>query len=212
MVPASDLLAFVAAAFVIIVVPGPGVLFTIGRALTLGRRAALLSVLGHAAGVYVALVLVAVGLGTLLSASALALTVVKFAGALYLMYLGIQAIRQRSALRAALGAPIEAAPHARVLRQSAIVGLTNPKAIVFFSAVLPHFADPAAGSMSWQFLLLGTVFLAIALVSDSAWALLAASARSWFARSPRRLEAVGGAGGVMIFGVGASVALTGSGD
>ncbi|MGY5311049.1 LysE family translocator [Nocardia gipuzkoensis] len=212
MVPASNLLAFVAAAVVIIVVPGPGVLFTVGRALTLGRRAALLSVLGHAAGVYAALVLVAIGLGTLLTASALALTVVKFAGALYLMYLGIQAIRQRSALREALGAPVEPTPNARVLRQSAIVGLTNPKAIVFFSAVLPHFADQAAGSLSWQFLLLGTVFLAIALVSDSAWALLAASARSWFAKSPRRLEAVGGAGGVMILGVGASVALTGSGD
>jgi threonine/homoserine/homoserine lactone efflux protein len=110
------------------------------------------------------------------------------------------------------GATVEPTPNARVLRQSAIVGLTNPKAIVFFSAVLPHFADPAAGSLSWQFLLLGTVFLAIALVSDSAWALLASSARSWFARSPRRLEAVGGAGGMMIFGVGASVALTGSGD
>ncbi|MGK8487496.1 LysE family translocator [Nocardia asiatica] len=212
MVPASNLLAFVAAAVVIIVVPGPGVLFTVGRALTLGRRAALLSVLGHAAGVYAALVLVAIGLGALLTASALALTVVKFAGALYLMYLGIQAIRQRSALREALGASIEPTPNARVLRQSAIVGLTNPKAIVFFSAVLPHFADPASGALSWQFLLLGTVFLAIALVSDSAWALLAASARSWFARSPRRLEAVGGAGGAMIFGVGASVALTGSGD
>ncbi|MBF6298524.1 LysE family translocator [Nocardia amamiensis] len=212
MVPASNLLAFIAAAVVIIVVPGPGVLFTVGRALTLGRRAALFSVLGHAAGVYVALVLVAIGLGALLTASALALTVVKFAGAVYLMYLGIQAVRQRGALQAALGAPVEPATNARVLRQSAIVGLTNPKAIVFFSAVLPHFADPAGGSLSWQFLLLGTVFLAIALVSDSAWALLAASARSWFARSPRRLEAVGGAGGVMIFGVGASVALTGSAD
>ncbi|MGQ4600258.1 LysE family transporter [Nocardia sp. R6R-6] len=212
MVPASNLLAFVVAAIIIIVVPGPGVLFTVGRALTLGRRAALLSVLGHSVGIYVALVLVAIGLGALLTASALALAVVKFAGALYLMYLGIQAIRRRGALRAALGATIEPTSDARVLRQSAIVGLTNPKAIVFFSAVLPHFADPSAGSLSWQFLLLGTVFLGIALVSDSAWALLAASARSWFARSPRRLEAVGGAGGVMIFGVGASVALTGSAD
>lgn len=142
MVPASNLLAFTAAAIVIIVVPGPGVLFTVGRALTLGRRAALLSVLGHTAGVYVALVLVAIGLGTLLAASALALTVVKFAGALYLIYLGIQAIRERKALRAALVAAIEPTSHTRVLRQSAFVGLTNPKAIVFFSAVLPHFADP----------------------------------------------------------------------
>lgn len=211
MVPASNLLAFSIASFVIIVIPGPGVLFTIGRALALGRRAALVSVLGHAAGVFIALLLVSVGLGTLLAASALALTVVKLAGALYLMYLGVQAIRERKALRAALNAQIDPAD-AKVFRQSVLVGLTNPKAIVFFSAVLPHFAEPSAGSLPLQFLILGTIFLAIALVSDSAWGLLAASARTWFARSPQRLEAVGGAGGAMIFGLGASVALSGSAD
>jgi threonine/homoserine/homoserine lactone efflux protein len=212
MVPASNLLAFIAASLVIIVIPGPGVLFTIGRALALGRRAALVSVLGHAAGVYVALLGVAVGLGTLLAASALALTVVKFAGAIYLMYLGIQAIRERKALREALHVKIETASDAKVFRQSILVGLTNPKAIVFFSAVLPHFADPSAGSLPLQFLILGSIFLVIALVSDSAWGMLAASARGWFARSPQRLEAVGGAGGAMIFGLGASVALSGTAD
>jgi len=212
MVPASNLLAFVAAAFVIIVVPGPGVLFTIGRALTLGRRAALLSVLGHAVGVYLALVLVALGLGTLLMASSFALTAVKFAGALYLMYLGVQAIRDRRSLRDALGARVEPTPDSRVLRQSLIVGVTNPKAIVFFAAILPHFVETSAGPLPWQFLVLGTVFMAIALVSDSMWALLASSARDWFARSPRRLEAVGATGGVIIVGLGASVALSGSAD
>ncbi|MEV2223153.1 LysE family translocator [Nocardia vinacea] len=211
MVPTSNLLAFIAASIVIIVIPGPGVLFTIGRALALGRRAALVSVFGHSAGVFIALLLVSVGLGTLLAASALALTVVKFAGALYLMYLGIQAIRERKALRAALNAQLDPAD-AKVFRQSVFVGLTNPKAIVFFSAVLPHFAEPSAGSLQLQFLILGSIFLAIALVSDSAWGLLAASARTWFARSPQRLEAVGGAGGAMIFGLGASVALSGSAD
>ncbi|WP_433624963.1 LysE family translocator [Nocardia sp. CA-120079] len=211
MVPASNLLAFTAASIVIIVIPGPGVLFTIGRALALGRRAALVSVFGHSVGVFIALLLVSVGLGTLLAASALALTVVKFAGALYLMYLGIQAIRERKTLRAALNAQIDPAD-AKVFRQSVFVGLTNPKAIVFFSAVLPHFAEPAAGSLQLQFLILGSIFLAIALISDSAWGLLAASARTWFARSPQRLEAVGGAGGAMIFGLGASVALSGSAD
>ncbi|MFI6997503.1 LysE family translocator [Nocardia sp. NPDC050175] len=212
MVPTSNLLAFLAAATVLIIVPGPGVLFTIGRALTLGRRAALLSVAGHCAGVFVALLLVAVGLGTLLMASSLALTVIKFAGALYLMYIGVQAFRERKSLLDALGAKVEPAPDAKVLRQSVLVGLTNPKAIIFFAAILPHFADPAAGSLPLQFLILGSIFLAVALVSDSAWALLASSARTWFARSPRRLAAVGGAGGMMIFGLGASVALTGSTD
>ncbi|PXX66792.1 threonine/homoserine/homoserine lactone efflux protein [Nocardia tenerifensis] len=210
MVPMSNLLAFAAAATVLIIVPGPGVLFTIGRALTLGRRAALLSVAGHSLGVFVVLLLVSIGLGTLLMASALALTVIKFAGALYLIYIGVQAIRERKSLRDALGTQVEVVPNSRVLRQSVLVGLTNPKAIVFFAAILPNFADPAAGPLQLQFLILGSLFLAIAVVSDSAWALLAASARSWFARSPRRLEAVGGAGGMMIVGLGASVALTGS--
>ncbi|MEV0250416.1 LysE family translocator [Nocardia sp. NPDC050712] len=208
MVPVGNLLAFSVAAFVIIVVPGPGVLFAIGRALALGRRAALLSVLGHAVGVFVSLLLVAVGLGTILTASALALTIVKFAGALYLIYLGIQAIRDRKSLRAALQVRTE--QDTRVIRQGIIVGLTNPKAVIFFSAVLPHFIDPAAGSYVVQLLILGCVFLAIAVVSDSAWALGAAAARGWFARSPRRLEAVGATGGAMIVGLGASVALSGA--
>ncbi|MEV6274124.1 LysE family translocator [Nocardia sp. NPDC051832] len=210
MVPVANLLAFSAAALVIIVVPGPGVLFAIGRALALGRRAALLSVLGHAVGVLVSLLLVAIGLGTILTASALALTIVKFTGALYLIYLGIQAIRDRKSLREALHVQAPAGQDTKVIRQGIIVGLTNPKAVIFFSAVLPHFIDPAAGAYVAQLLILGGVFLAIALVSDSAWALGAAAARNWFARSPRRLEAVGATGGAMIVGLGASVALSGA--
>lgn len=208
----TNLLAFMAAATLIVVIPGPGVLFTVGRALALGRRAALISAVGHCAGVLICLIFVAIGLGTLLAASSLALTVVKFAGALYLVYLGVQAIRERKALRDALGANVDTGADVRVFRQSVLVGVTNPKGIVFFSAVLPHFVDPATGSLPLQFVVLGTAFLAIALVSDSAWALLAASARNWFAKSPRRLEAVGGAGGAMIVGLGASVALSGTAD
>ncbi|MEU4314290.1 LysE family translocator [Nocardia sp. NPDC024068] len=207
MVPTANLLAFVIAATLLIIVPGPGVLFTIGRALTLGRRAALISVLGHTLGVQIALLFVAVGLGAVLAASATAMAIVKVAGALYLIHLGVQAIRERKALREVLGAPAPPASGSRVFRQSVVVGVTNPKAIVFFAAVLPHFTDAASGSIPLQLLVLGWVFLVIALVSDSAWALLAAAARDWFARSPKRLEAVGGAGGALIVGLGASVAV-----
>lgn len=210
MVPAANLLAFFVAATVLIVIPGPGVLFVIGRALTNGRRAALLSVLGHSLGVLVVLVFVALGLGAIVAASAIALNVVKLVGALYLMYLGVQAIRERRSLREALGANPEPAKQGKLLRQAVLVGLSNPKSIIFFSAVLPQFVDPASGSVPVQILVLGLIFLAIALVSDSAWGLAAGSARSWFARSPKRLEAVGGAGGVMIFGLGASVAVSGT--
>ena len=88
--------------------------------------------------------------------------------------------------------------------------MTNPKTIVFFAAVLPQFAEPAAGSVPVQFLILGVVFQAIAVASYSIWVLLAGRERTWFARSPKRLEAVGGVGGLMIIGVGASVAVSGS--
>ncbi len=205
------MLAFLVAATVLIVIPGPGVLFTIGRALTDGRRAALMSVVAHACGVQVVLILVAVGLGAVVAASSVALTVVKFAGALYLIYIGVQAIRERRSLGEALESR-RPARSSRLFRQGFVVGVTNPKAIIFFSAVLPQFVDPASGAIPWQMLELGGLFMLIALVSDSLWALLAGTARNWFARSPRRLEAVGGAGGAMIIGLGASVAVSGNGN
>ncbi|MET8422797.1 LysE family translocator [Nocardia sp. NPDC004860] len=210
MIPAANMLAFLVASIVIVIIPGPGVLFVIGRALTYGRRAALLSVLGHSAGVMVILGLVAAGLGAILAASAIALSIVKLAGALYLIYLGIQAVRERRSLREAFEAKVEPMENGRVLRQAVLVGLTNPKAIIFFSAVLPQFVAPRAGAVPVQMLILGGLFLVVALISDSVYALLAGTARNWFARSPRRLEVVGGAGGVMIIGLGASVAVSGS--
>ncbi|MGW5108319.1 LysE family translocator [Nocardia sp. NPDC004123] len=212
MIPAANMLAFLVASIVIVIIPGPGVLFVIGRALTYGRRAALLSVLGHSAGVMVVLGMVAAGLGAILAASAIALSIVKLAGALYLIYLGIQAVRERRSLREAFEAKVEPMENGRVLRQAVLVGLTNPKAIIFFSAVLPQFVAPKAGAVPVQMLILGGLFLVVALISDSVYALLAGTARNWFARSPKRLEVIGGAGGVMIIGLGASVAVSGSGN
>jgi len=163
-------------------------------------------------GVQAMVVFVAAGMGTLVAASAVALTVIKIGGGLYLIYIGAQAIRQRRSLRAALEAKTGAQPasYRRVFRQGFVVGVTNPKAIIFFSAVLPQFVDRTSGSVPLQMLVLGSLFLAVALVCDSAWALLAGTARDWFARSPRRLEAVGGAGGVMIIGLGTSVVVSGA--
>lgn len=210
MVSIGHLLAFAAAAFVLIVIPGPSVLFAVGRALALGRRPALLTVLGNAAGTMVPLVAVSIGLGAVIAASAVALTVIKLVGALYLVFLGVQAIRHRKSLAAAMNVAVPQVSDRRALRQGFVVGMTNPKSIVFFAAVLPQFADPATGPVAAQFLILGVVFLVIAVVSDSSWALLAGTARTWFARSPKRLEAVGGVGGLMIIGVGATVAVSGS--
>ena len=121
-------------------------------------------------------------------------------------------MRHRRSLSAALDAPVVAQNARRMLRDGFIVGVSNPKSIVFFAAVLPQFADRSAGHVPVQLLLLGAVFMAIAVISDSIWAIAAGTARTWFARSPRRLEMIGGTGGLVMIGIGASLALTGRKD
>ncbi|QRP43786.1 LysE family translocator [Amycolatopsis sp. FDAARGOS 1241] len=214
MVTPAHLVAFAALTFLMVVVPGPSVLFTISRALTVGRRDALLTVLGNAAGVYTQVVAVAFGLGAVVTTSAAVFTAIKLAGALYLVYLGIQAIRKRRKLADAMAASVRTTPGRTlsVLRVGFVVGFANPKSIVFLAALLPQFVDPAAGSVPAQMLLLGICLPAIALATDSAWALVAGTARTWFARSPRRLELVGGTGGLVMIGLGATLAFTGRKD
>lgn len=210
MVPAPNLLAFALAALLLIAVPGPSVLFVIGRTLALGRRGGLLSVLGNAAGELLQIAAVALGVGAVLAQSVLLFSVVKFAGAAYLIYLGVQAIRHRGGGTTAAGAPHPTSTF-RILREGFIVGATNPKSIVFFVAVLPQFVDYPAGAIPVQLATLGALFLAIALVSDSGWALIAGKARRWFARSPRRIAVLGTTGGVMMIGLGGALALAGNG-
>ncbi|TDD55044.1 LysE family translocator [Kribbella antibiotica] len=208
---AHHLVAFAVTALVMIIVPGPSVLFIVGRALAVGRREAVLTLLGNTLGASVMLVLIALGLGTLIAASAMALTVVKLAGATYLIYLGVHAFRSRKSLAEAMAGTAMPSNSRRTVRQGFVVGVTNAKTAVFFAAVLPQFVDQGAGDPAWaQVLVLGLIFVTIALLSDSLWAVVAGTAREWFARSPRRLELVGGTGGVMIIGLGASIAVSGS--
>ena len=129
MVSAGQLLGFALASLVLIVIPGPGVLFVVGRALAHGRRTALATACGHAAGNYVVAACVAVGLGALLERSVTVFVVVKIAGALYLVWLGIHAIRQRKSLADAFAAAAEPREGWRALRDGALVGITNPKAV-----------------------------------------------------------------------------------
>ena len=206
----SQWLAFVIASALFIQVPGPSLLFTIGRALTVGRRDALLSVVGNAIGVTTQVMLVAVGLGAVVAASAEAYVVLKVCGAAYVIWLGIQAIRHRADARAALDAvdttAVVRASALRSLRVGFTVGLTNPKTIVFFVAFLPQFVNEPAGHTGLQLALLGIVFGVMAACSDSVWALAASRARDWFARRPTRLDKLGVAGGVMMIGLGATLA------
>jgi threonine/homoserine/homoserine lactone efflux protein len=197
----SQWLAFLVASILFIQVPGPSLLFTIGRALTVGRRDALLSVVGNGIGVTVQVLLVAVGLGAVVAASATAYTVIKVAGAAYVIWLGIQAIRHRGEARQALEAQV-AATSGHALRIGFVVGVTNPKTILFFVAFLPQFTNTAAGHVGVQMAVLGLVFGVMAICSDSIWALLASKARDWFARQPHRLDHLGAAGGTMMVGLG----------
>lgn len=208
MIAPHTLVTFAALALVIIVIPGPSVLFVIGRALHLGRGPALISVVGNAMGPVVHSALVALGVGALVATSAAAFTVLKIAGGLYLIWLGVQAIRHRGE-----GLAIEddepAAPSVRrLLTESFTVGVTNPKTLVFIAAVLPQFADPSRGSVAAQIMVLGLTFAALGILSDGLYVVVAAGARSWFVRSPRRLAGVRATGGGMIAVLGAVVLAT----
>ncbi|MFF2184796.1 LysE family translocator [Streptomyces sp. NPDC058155] len=208
--PTPDrLLAFAAMSFLLIVIPGPSVLFVVGRALAQGRRAALTTVAGNTLGAYVLVVGVAFGVGAVVERSVVAFTALKLVGAAYLIYLGIKAIRRRGALHASFGGDAPARSDLRTFWEGFAVGVANPKTIVFFAAVLPQFVDPGQGHVTLQMLLLGLVFNVIAVACDSVWGLAAATARGWFARSPRRLAMVGGAGGFAMIGLGVTVATTG---
>ncbi len=209
---ADRLLAFAAMSFLLIVIPGPSVLFVIGRALSQGRRAALASVVGNMLGANLLVAAVAFGVGALVERSATAFTALKLAGAAYLVYLGVKAWRQRGAQAPVAVDGGAARGSLRTVWEGFGVGVANPKTIVFFAAVLPQFVDPAQGHVVGQMLLLGLIFTGIALASDSVWGLSASAARNWFARSPRRIATVGRVGGLSMIGLGVSVALTGRKD
>jgi threonine/homoserine/homoserine lactone efflux protein len=206
----SQWLTFLIASILFIQVPGPSLLFTIGRALTVGRRDALLSVVGNALGVVGQVLLVALGLGALVAASATLYTVVKICGATYVCWLGVQAIRNRADARIAMQQARAAVPRSRnrSVLTGLTVGLTNPKTLIFFVAFLPQFIDREAGRAGLQLAALGVVFGLLACCSDSLWALAAGRARDWFARTPERLDGLGVAGGVMMIGLGATLLAT----
>jgi threonine/homoserine/homoserine lactone efflux protein len=205
----GQLLGFTVAAMVMIVIPGPGVLFVVGRALSHGRRTAMATAVGHAAGNYVVAAAVSVGLGEILQRSAVAFVVVKVAGAAYLAWLGIQAIRHRKSLADAFAAAAAPREGWRALRDGVVVGITNPKSYILFGAILPQFVNRGAGDVVGQMLLLSLVAVLLGGVSDCAWGFAASAVRNWFASSPRRFELVGGAGGLAMIGVGVTVAITG---
>lgn len=202
MLDTASLVSFLLVALVVIVVPGPSVVFVIGRAMILGTRGAVLSVFGNAAGVGLQIIAVALGVGSLVYASPLVFGVVKVLGAAFLVYLGVQGIVHRKQFSQTLDTGAKTSTR-RVLADSFLVGITNAKTLVFFIATFPLFVNPARGSVILQMLILGGAFFVIGITSDVIWAVAAGHARKWLAHSSERLEWVRLVGGVALVGLGA---------
>ncbi|MDT0470189.1 LysE family translocator [Streptomyces gibsoniae] len=203
-----QLLAFCALSAFIAVLPGPNVLFVVGRALAHGRRAAVGSVIGNAIGGYALVVVVALGLGTVVERSAPVYSVIKLGGAAYLIFLGVKAVRARPvAPKVTCGVQVTAKALWHTVWEGTIVGATNPKSIVFLTAVLPQFVDRDSGHVIGQMLLLGLVGTLLALSCDCVWGLTASATRDWFGRSPRRLAFADRAGGAAMIVLGLKLAL-----
>jgi threonine/homoserine/homoserine lactone efflux protein len=211
MISADQTLAFGLASFLIVVIPGPSVLFVVGRALAYGRRTALASAVGNDIGTFVLATAVALGIGSVVQRSVLIFTVMKLAGAAYLVFLGTRAFLNRRA-QTGLQENVASRGGWRAGLDGFLVGVANPKTVVFLAAVLPQFVNPSRGQVPAQMFALGMIFVLIALISDVLWSLAAGTARAWFGRSPRRLQMVGGAGGLAMIGLGLGVAVTGRKD
>lgn len=197
----TALISFMVVALVVIIVPGPSVVFVIGRAMILGTKGAVLSVLGNAAGVGVQIIAVALGVGSLVSSSPVLFGIVKVVGAGFLVYLGIEGIRHRKVFAKTQDTARPMSTR-RLMVDSSVVGITNAKTLVFFIASFPLFVDPSRGSVVVQMLILGAFFWVVGVASDLVWAIAAGSARTWLSSSATRLEWVRIAGGVALMGLG----------
>ena len=203
----TSLLGFVAAALVLLLIPGPGVLYIVARSLSQGHRAGLVSVLGLSIGALVHVAAATAGLSAILLASATAFGIVKTLGAGYLIYLGIRTLFARGP-----AASVEASaprPLYRLFRDGVVVSVLNPKIAVFFLAFLPQFVEPSRGPVPQQVLLLGLIYVGLALITDSAYAFLAGSLRHWLGGRMMQGPLPRYASGVVYLGLGVSTALTG---
>ena len=200
---------YLIAAMIIIIAPGPSVLFVIARAVAWGRKISILTVAGNVTGSFVLSTLVALGLGPILQKWHITYIAVQWAGGLYLMYLGIDAIRKRAVHAADMTNQGPVAPTARQsIRDGFWVGVLNPKAIVFFAAVLPQFVDIEGGHVTLQLVFLGLVFCVLAFISDGSWGLLAGTARAWLATDNKRLERLRATGGFIMIILGVAVLIS----
>ena len=199
----SRLWEYLIATILIILAPGPSVLFTIARAIAWGRVAAIATVIGNAFGMFLVSVLVAFGLGPLLQSSKLFYNGIQWAGGAYLIYLGYAAIAASRVDAQGMQKTEGSKPSFFTsLKNGFWVGVLNPKSVVFFAAILPQFVDQEKNNVTAQLLLLGAIFATVALISDGSYGLLAGTVRSWLAGDVKRLIFMRRFGGVVMIGLG----------
>jgi threonine/homoserine/homoserine lactone efflux protein len=196
---------FVAASVVLLLTPGPAVLYIVARSVEQGRKAGFVSVLGIHLGTIVHITAAAVGLSALLVSSALAFAIVKYLGAAYLVWIGIRTFMARDPDPEAPRIP--AAPLRRVFRDGFVVNLFNPKTAIFFLAFLPQFVRPERGGLHWQILILGLTFMGLGMMSDGMFALAAGTAGDFLRRNRRFLRFQRWFAGTSFVGLGITAAL-----
>jgi threonine/homoserine/homoserine lactone efflux protein len=196
---------FVVASIVLLLTPGPAVLFIVARSVAQGRSAGLISVLGIHLGTIVHIVAAAVGLSALVVSSALAFAIVKYLGAAYLIWIGVRTLMAKDPEPQAIDIPDE--PLRRVFRDGFVVNLFNPKTAIFFLAFLPQFVDPARGAVHWQIIALGFTFMGLGMMSDAMFALVAGAAGDFLRRNRRFLRLQRWFAGTSFIGLGITAAL-----
>jgi threonine/homoserine/homoserine lactone efflux protein len=195
----SQLLFFISAAVVLLAIPGPAVLYIVGRSIGQGRNAGFVSALGIGVGTLIHTAAAAIGLSALLVSSAAAFSIVKYLGAAYLVILGIQRMRSEESLTSSSDPAVPRATLARVFGQGIVVNVLNPKTALFFFAFVPQFIDPARGHVAVQILSLGVLFACMGTTSDCIWAFFSSSvarslrANARWARNERYVS-----GGILI--------------
>ncbi len=202
----STLMLFIGASLALLAVPGPAVIYVVTRSVEQGRTAGLVSVLGVETGTFLYALAAAVGLTGLIAASEAGFTVVKYAGAAYLIYLGIRAWRARD------DEPLEVAPtrRSRLFLNGLVVQVLNPKIAIFFLAFLPQFVNASGGPVALQILVLGAVFTLLAMVSDGAFVFVAGALGAWLRASQRARRGLARLSGGVYIGLGVSAALSGT--
>lgn len=200
---------FASAALVLLVVPGPAVLYIFARSVEQGRTAGFVSILGIHTATLVHVLAATVGLSAILASSALAFAIVKYAGAAYLIWLGLTKLFGRAGKLDAAASPVRHR-HARLFRDGFVVNLLNPKTALFFLAFLPQFVEVERGHVGTQIAVLGLIFTALGIVTDGCYALAAGTAGNWLKRSPAYLKAERYVSGVLFIGLGVTAALAGN--